>query len=324
MSSPSPIVLPGAVALNERSPQDPAKIRELAHEFEGMLLVQMLRQMRQSIDFGTKDEEGLGLGHETMTDTVDTELARQLSLAGGIGIADVIVKAFEKQQALQADAAARAVHGPSAERSPVQLGAPAAPQPLAPPTGYLSPARAPDTTMRPVSGVGTRGVAPATIERSRDATVPLPTDAPVTSKFGWRADPFDGRARFHGGVDVRAAYGTAVPSAAAGRVVAAAEHRGYGLTVVVEHAPGLQTRYAHLSASLVREGDVVAVGQPIGRVGSSGRSTAPHLHFEVIRDGQRVDPEQAAARFRAAGEFKAEGASADSSLGGTPFAAAEE
>jgi murein DD-endopeptidase MepM/ murein hydrolase activator NlpD len=324
MSSSSTIAPSGAIPLHERPAQDPAKIRELAHEFEGMLLVQMLRQMRQSIDFGTNDDEGLGLGHETMTDTVDTELARQLSLAGGIGIADVIVEAFEKQQALQADAAARTAQGRAAERLPVPLGAAVAPQPLARPAVHLPPARVPDETSRPVSGGGPRGVEPTTIERAGEATVPMPTDAPVTSKFGWRADPFNGRTRFHGGVDVRAAYGTAVPSAAAGRVVAAAEQGGYGLTVVVEHAPGLQTRYAHLSASLVREGDVVAVGQPIGRVGSSGRSTAPHLHFEVIRDGQRVDPEQAAARFRAAGVFKAEGASADSSLGGTPFAAAEE
>jgi murein DD-endopeptidase MepM/ murein hydrolase activator NlpD len=175
----------------------------------------------------------------------------------------------------------------------------------------------------PVSAVGTTGVVPATTGAGEDAAVPLPVSLPVTSHYGWRSDPFTGRSKFHGGVDVAAAYGTAVPSVAAGRVVEAGERGGYGLTVVVEHGPGLATRYAHLSASLVREGDTVAVGQPLGRVGTSGRSTGPHLHFEVVKDGQRVDPQQAAARFRAAG-FKVGGETADSSLGGDPSHATEE
>jgi murein DD-endopeptidase MepM/ murein hydrolase activator NlpD len=115
-----------------------------------------------------------------------------------------------------------------------------------------------------------------------------------------------------------------VPVAAAGRVVRAATQGGYGLTVVVEHAPGLQTRYAHLSASLVRVGDEVTAGQPIGRAGRSGRATGPHLHFEVIQDGQRIDPELAAARFAALDEFKPQRLAADSSSGGKSPAATEE
>jgi murein DD-endopeptidase MepM/ murein hydrolase activator NlpD len=115
-----------------------------------------------------------------------------------------------------------------------------------------------------------------------------------------------------------------VPSAAAGRVVSSGTRGGYGLSVVVEHAPGLQTRYAHLSASLVRVGDEVSAGQPVGRAGRSGRATGPHLHFEVIQDGQRIDPELAAARFAALGEFKPSHLAADSSSGGKSPAATEE
>jgi len=327
MSTPIvPIPLPGAKALDVRRAEDPARVKELAHEFEGMLLVQMLRQMRQSIDFGKEEGEegGIGLGNETMTDTVDTELARQLSLSGGIGIADVIVSAFAKQQAL-ADAAAVRRNGEDVPSpAPVPLDTPAIARPLdtRPALRPLDPASF--HPVRPVSALGTPGVASATFPADDPAAVPLPVDAAVTSKFGWRPDPFNGRTRFHGGVDVRAAYGTAVPSVAAGRVVSASEQGGYGLTVLVEHAPGLRTRYAHLSASLVREGDAVAAGQAIGRVGSSGRSTGPHLHFEIVKDGQRVDPEQAAARFRAVGGFKAEGEIADSSLGRDPDPATEE
>jgi murein DD-endopeptidase MepM/ murein hydrolase activator NlpD len=156
------------------------------------------------------------------------------------------------------------------------------------------------------------------------AAVPLPVDAPLTSHFGWRADPLDGRVRFHRGVDVRAAYGTEVPAAAQGTVVVAGEQGGYGTTVVVEHPHGLRTRYAHLSASLVRVGDEVTVGQPVGRVGSSGRSTGAHLHFEVEQGGRGIDPEVAAARFAALDGFKARAGSADSPTGGDPLLATEE
>jgi murein DD-endopeptidase MepM/ murein hydrolase activator NlpD len=329
MSTPLlPIPLPGPLALEPRRADDAVKVRELAHEFEGMLLVQMLRQMRQSIDLGGMDgEESVGFGREVMTDTIDVELARQLSLAGGIGVADVIVEAFEKQQALAAEAAARAAQGGVTPPAQVPLHVPdAGARPAQPPPAVEPVPAVAETTLGtgPVSAVGTMGVAPSTLRDADSAAVLLPVASAVTSRFGWRSDPFTGRARFHGGVDVRAAYGTAVPSAAAGRVVKSGEQGAYGLTVVVEHASGLQTRYAHLSASLVREGDVVAVGQPLGRVGSSGRSTGPHLHFEVLVDGRRMDPERAAERFRLAGGFKLGGEAADSSLGGGPSSATEE
>jgi len=83
-----------------------------------------------------------------------------------------------------------------------------------------------------------------------------------------------------------------VPAAAGGTVVTADEQGGYGLTVVIRHPDGIESRYAHLSSIAVRPGDSVTRGQQIGRVGSTGRSTGPHLHFEVTAAGRRVDPEQ--------------------------------
>ena len=85
---------------------------------------------------------------------------------------------------------------------------------------------------------------------------------------------------------------TTVPAAAAGTVVTAQAQGGYGLTVVLRHPNGFESRYAHLSSLEVKAGDVVAQGQGLGRVGSTGRSTGPHLHFEVTQAGRRVDPEQ--------------------------------
>ena len=123
----------------------------------------------------------------------------------------------------------------------------------------------------------------------------MPLDSDTSSAFGWRNDPFRGRRKFHNGVDLRAAYGTEVPTAAPGKVTFAGERGAYGLMVVVEHPNGVETRYAHLSSTAVQPGDSVAAGQTIGRVGSSGRSTGPHLHFEVLLDGKRVNPEQIAS-----------------------------
>jgi murein DD-endopeptidase MepM/ murein hydrolase activator NlpD len=108
-------------------------------------------------------------------------------------------------------------------------------------------------------------------------------------------------ARFHRGIDIRAAYGQDVPAAGPGRVVSAGTDGGYGESVVIEHAGGVRTRYAHLSAIAVQAGDTVADGQLIGRAGRSGRATGTHLHFEVTAPtGEPLNPEQF-ARFKAGG-----------------------
>jgi murein DD-endopeptidase MepM/ murein hydrolase activator NlpD len=112
-------------------------------------------------------------------------------------------------------------------------------------------------------------------------------------------------------VDILAAYGREVPAAGAGQVVFSGVQGGYGNTVVIEHPGGIRTRYAHLSSIQVEAGDPVQSGTIVGRVGSSGRSTGPHLHFEVLQDGRPVNPEVAATRY--AGRLKLEGVVADSS-----------
>ena len=122
----------------------------------------------------------------------------------------------------------------------------------------------------------------------------LPIEGTTTSAFGWRADPVTGRTRLHRGVDLRAAYGTDVPAAQAGEVVFAGQRGAYGNLVIVRHDGGVETRYAHLASIAVKPGVAVAAGESLGRVGSSGRSTAPHLHFEVLVNGERVDPERIA------------------------------
>jgi murein DD-endopeptidase MepM/ murein hydrolase activator NlpD len=234
--------------------ENPARVRELAHEFEAMFLAQMLKQMRQSMAFAD-DQDGEGFGKAAFADTFDTELARHLSASGGIGIAAVIMESFDR-------------------RGPAAAGVDVAPAP----------------------------------------TGPMALPGPVSSGFGWRQDPLTGQNRFHKGVDIKAAYGQDVPSVAGGRVVAAGDHGGYGLTVVVEHDSGIRTRYAHLSALAVQPGDEVAPGQHLGRVGSTGRSTGAHLHFEVLEDGRAVDPTAGLQKLAENAAFKKVRAVADSSI----------
>lgn len=112
----------------------------------------------------------------------------------------------------------------------------------------------------------------------------------LTSGFGERTDPIDGSRRAHHGLDLGARAGTPIKAAAEGRVVFAGERGGYGNLVILEHADGLRTRYAHCRQIDVQVGQEVAAGTVIAEVGNTGRSTGPHLHFEVREDEVAVDP----------------------------------
>ena len=127
---------------------------------------------------------------------------------------------------------------------------------------------------------------------------PLSGQADVSSPFGYRPDPFLGRLALHPGVDLVQAFGATVKATGAGRVVHAGPMGGYGNMVEIDHGGGLATRYGHLAEILVEEGQEVEAGAPLGRLGSTGRSTGPHLHYEVRVDGEPVDP----TRFLHAGD----------------------
>ena len=217
------------------------RLMRAAQEFESMLLLQMLKEMRKAGSWDDEDEsKSDGFGAETMLETIDGELASHLARAQGLGLGKQLLDALKKLQ-------------PEGDEGRVLNFGP----------------------------------------------------GNITSGFGWRSDPFHGAARFHRGIDVRAAYGQDVPSAAGGRVVSAGIEGGYGQTVVIEHAGGVRTRYAHLSTTLVASGDEVRTGQVVGRAGHSGRATGTHLHFEVTNaNGEPLNPEHFAG-------LKAEGVVAD-------------
>ncbi len=112
----------------------------------------------------------------------------------------------------------------------------------------------------------------------------------ISSRFGRRTDPFSGRRAWHSGFDFAGKRGAEIIAVAAGVVTWSGNRSGYGLMVEVTHGGGYATRYAHNESNLVKVGDVVRKGQLIARMGSSGRSTGPHVHFEVHRDGKPVNP----------------------------------
>jgi hypothetical protein len=121
---------------------------------------------------------------------------------------------------------------------------------------------------------------------------PVIGEVEFTSGFGVRSDPFLGRPAMHTGLDFRAATGDPVRVTANGKVVSSGWAGGYGRMVEIDHGNGLSTRYGHLSEINVKVGDVVKIGQVIGAVGSTGRSTGPHLHYETRIDGDAVDPQK--------------------------------
>jgi murein DD-endopeptidase MepM/ murein hydrolase activator NlpD len=240
---------PASAAGPAKTDADRVQLARLAHEFEAMFLSEMLRGMRGSMLSSEQDE---GLGAETITDTFDGELGVALSKGGGLGLATVLLEALSRR-----DDAASGPGDLSAPSSPVAVGS------------------APEEP-----GV-TTGDEPTNVSAA------LP--GPVTSPFGWRADPFTGQRKFHAGTDIRMAYGQNVEAVAPGRVVSVSERSGYGLTVVVDHGNGLETRYAHLSTASVHAGDFVTAGQVVAQSGNSGRSTGPHLHLEARQNGRAVE-----------------------------------
>jgi murein DD-endopeptidase MepM/ murein hydrolase activator NlpD len=153
---------------------------------------------------------------------------------------------------------------------------------------------------QPTGGIPNAAHAPSTISSGAGVvaglTQPL-TSARLTSGFGIRIDPLTGKSARHHGLDLAAPEGSTITTAAPGIVKIAGERGGYGLAVEIDHGGGVATVYGHASELLVREGDQVSAGQPIARVGDTGRSTGPHLHFELRVHGQAVDPSRALKNY---------------------------
>lgn len=205
----------------------------------------------------TIEESGLmeeGFGKTIYTEMFDQEVSMSIARRGALGISDLLYK-----------------HLLEIEPEKEQM----------------------NSTESPASPHGSGNGASSQNEGRETNDLQLPVLAPVSSRFGPRADPFSHKRRMHKGVDFAAPKGAPVAAPLPGKVVSAGCESGYGNTILIQHPNGLQTRYGHLDAIHVQKGQEVAGGQIIGTVGDTGRSTGPHLHFEAIRMGKHVDPFQA-------------------------------
>lgn len=119
---------------------------------------------------------------------------------------------------------------------------------------------------------------------------PIGVPSRITSNFGMRTDPFRKRPAWHGGLDMGAGWNAPIVAAGPGKVIYAGNKTGYGRVVDIDHGQGFVSRYAHLNKVLAKRGQEVAIGDKIGLMGSSGRSTGPHLHYEVLFNGKPYNP----------------------------------
>lgn len=231
--------------------QKRAELKKAAQEFEALFVSYLLKVMRETIEESGLTEGGLGKG--IYTDLFDQEMSRSIGRHGVLGISDLLLKSFAADKA-----------EPDPKISPQPTIHPGVQQPSKPDALNNSNEEIPDFR--------------------------LPVQAPVSSLFGPRKDPFTREIRFHKGLDLAAPEGTPVHAAMGGEVIFAGYENGYGNLVIIQHADGLQTRYAHLGKASVKRGEEVTGDQVLGVVGNSGHSTGPHLHFEVIRWGEQIDP----------------------------------
>ncbi len=195
-----------------------------------------------------------GFAGDTFKSMFDEAVADKMSSAGGIGLADMFAK---------------------------QLGAK--------PQGSDAPGTQIAAQLHPPGAMSAFEI-PKGPELDGMPRFTMPVAGTPTSGYGSRIDPIQHKEIKHPGFDLAAKTGTPVSAAAAGTVVSAGPAGTYGNLVTVRHSNGIETRYAHLSATTVKAGDRVEQGQQIGNVGTTGYSTGPHLHFEVRKDGQAIDP----------------------------------
>jgi murein DD-endopeptidase MepM/ murein hydrolase activator NlpD len=212
-----------------------------------------------------------------------------------LGALETSMDAMEQQQAAYIEAVAASINAKAAHFNTVMLKLGHRVDPTT--TGgvggpYLPVAEGPRSFRQGIAmandGIGQLAALRA-VARQLPLRRPL-ASSEITSGFGTRLDPFFNKPSYHSGVDFRSDAGSAVRATAGGVVTEAGNSGGYGLMVEIDHGNGLSTRYAHLSSISVKVGDRLPIGAVVGHVGTTGRSTGPHLHYEVRVDGEAIDP----------------------------------
>lgn len=274
--------LNGAGAV-QKQPVNQEALRRAAAQFEAILLMQLTSALN-----GSGDDDSLfgGDGGSNLAKQMFSEqLATTMADGGGIGLHEIIIrqlgsdapKGVDLKRSLSAAVSTIKEAGNSDSAPPIDSSVRARVVPGAPVNEYR-----PENLIARVERFAT-----AATEKT-DLQMPVP--GRISSAFGNRFHPVDRTVKFHAGIDIAAPRGTAVGAAGEGVVIFAGWQNGYGNLVVIRHPDGKETRYGHADRIFVRADDEVGPGQPIAAVGSTGKSTGPHLHFELRENGKPVDP----------------------------------
>jgi len=238
------------------------ELRHASQEFESLFVAYLLKTMRETIE-ESDPGGGDGFGKGIYTELFDQEVSRSIAKQGALGISDLLLRRLA-----------------SVEQEP--------------PESQTIRKESGSTVSVPTAAFTGRGGVAEQSTHLPDFSLPI--HAQVSSNYGRRRDPLSHQVRFHKGIDLAAPAGMEVQAALGGEVVFAGYEVGYGNTVVLKHPDGFQTRYAHLASMNVSTGESIAARQKLGAVGNTGHSTGPHLHFEVTRWGQQLDPGTALAQ----------------------------
>lgn len=255
-------------ALRGRKDTEAAKI--VAKEIESLFAYELIKAMREASQESTK-----GLGSDVYTSLFDMELAR-LMADRGLGLKEVLLRGIDKKEA---HTLSLSEDGMSKEHLKPQM-----------PEASESKIGTSELGIRDWEFVSRT---PGPESQSRFHNTPedgLPVNGRISSGFGFRIHPFYGDKRFHHGIDIAAPEGSEIYPIRSGKVIFSGEKAGYGNMVIIDHGDGYTTRYAHNKVNLVKTGDYVDSDTVIARVGSTGVSTGPHLHFEVRYKGEPIDP----------------------------------
>jgi murein DD-endopeptidase MepM/ murein hydrolase activator NlpD len=238
--------------------------KKAAEEFVSLLFLEVLKAMRAGIPKGGLFESD-SVENDIYTSLADTEVARAIAGKEALGLRSIIEKALDQSSGKGVDASV-----------------------------IKSSDSGPGRALQQKAANVAKLVDAIVPEEIHNHELGLPASGAVSSKFGLRADPWTGESRLHKGLDIAAPAGSPVKAVAAGKVVFSGWAAGYGNLVTIDHGDGTSTRYGHNQVNLVHSGDEIAPGQEIALVGATGRVTGPHLHFEIRRNGEAVDPMQVA------------------------------
>jgi murein DD-endopeptidase MepM/ murein hydrolase activator NlpD len=262
------------------------QLKKTCKEFESILTFEMLKSMRQTVD--KCDLMSGGEGEEIYESLMDQELSKKMTGSGSNSLGELLYR-----QLSRIDSASR----PDLTADSNKEVSSQAEKPVVSKLENNS-SRADRTVISNLEdaasladpAIDTVTQSSQAVSSAEDSQPEWPVKSAISSKFGWRRDPFLPETRFHSGIDIAAEKGTEIKAAMSGKVIMSCNMKGYGNVVAVDHGHGLVTIYAHNEKNLVKVGDEVKKGAFIAMVGSTGRSTGAHLHFEVRKDGGKINP----------------------------------